>query len=261
MSKAKVTEADLIRLLQLRCPAREHALLRQVASGTGGAAKRYADVVTMNLWPSRGLAIHGYEIKVSRSDWLRELKDPAKADEIASFCDAWWLLVADEEIVKPGELPAGWGLLVPNKAGTELRAVVQAGPLAPQPLTRVFVAALLRRASETQGSLVARAEIAGEVAAAHDRGVELGKQWGAQDNLREHRRLEELEGQVRAFEEASGVKLQTWKHPAASVGAALKLVLEGGVEGKRTELVSIRDRLQRAAALLTELVEPKAEGM
>jgi len=32
----------------------------------------------MDLWPSGGLEIHGHEVKVSRSDWLRELKEPEK---------------------------------------------------------------------------------------------------------------------------------------------------------------------------------------
>jgi hypothetical protein len=52
----------------------------------------------MSLWPSRGIELHGIEIKVSRNDWLKELGDPAKADEIARFCDRWWVAAGDESI-------------------------------------------------------------------------------------------------------------------------------------------------------------------
>ena len=46
------------------------------------------DAVIMSLWPSRGLELHGVEIKVSRADWKREAADPAKAEAIAAYCDA-----------------------------------------------------------------------------------------------------------------------------------------------------------------------------
>ncbi len=59
------------------------------------------------------------------------------------FCDRWWLVVADRTMVAKGELPPTWGLLAP-RAGT-LYTIVEAPKLSPEPLSRNFMATLLRR--------------------------------------------------------------------------------------------------------------------
>ncbi len=53
------------------------------------AYHRAADAVAMDLWPSKGLEIHGHEVKVSRSDWLSELKQPEKCEPVKRYCDRW----------------------------------------------------------------------------------------------------------------------------------------------------------------------------
>lgn len=78
----QVTAGDVMVALAHRYPAPGYALLPQVANGTGYAASRHCDAIALSLWPSRGIRLHGFEIKVARSDWLRELKDPAKAEAI-----------------------------------------------------------------------------------------------------------------------------------------------------------------------------------
>lgn len=61
-------------------------------------------------------AVHGFEIKISRSDWLRELKTGGEKSVFwRAYCNYFWLVVPDASIVKPGELPEGWGLLVGTK--------------------------------------------------------------------------------------------------------------------------------------------------
>lgn len=67
------------------------AIMWEVGEGTGAMSGRYADAVMMSLWPSRGLELHGVEIKISRSDWKREAADPSKAEAIARYCDRWWV--------------------------------------------------------------------------------------------------------------------------------------------------------------------------
>ena len=73
---------------------------------------RRADFIAANLWKSRGHLTVAVEIKISRGDWLRELKTPQKQETIADYVDAIYLAVPDAKIVAPGELPDGWGLLV-----------------------------------------------------------------------------------------------------------------------------------------------------
>lgn len=98
-----------------------------------------ADFIAIDKYASTQ-AMHGHEVKVSRSDWLTELRDASKADRVKRFCDFWWLVVPDASIVKPGELPDEWGLLV--QMGQKLRTKVQAPKLTPDPLTLDFVAGL-----------------------------------------------------------------------------------------------------------------------
>lgn len=90
------------------------ALHNPASKGTGYSAglTRTADAMAMGLWPNTDLELVRLELKVSRSDWLHELKDPTKAEEMKQFCDRWYLVIADESIIKTGELPAGWGLTV-----------------------------------------------------------------------------------------------------------------------------------------------------
>lgn len=76
----------------------------------GGQNGRVADAIAVNTVASRNYKIVGFEFKASRSDWLRELKDPEKADHFVRICDEWYV-VAPKGIVQESELPEGWGYL------------------------------------------------------------------------------------------------------------------------------------------------------
>jgi hypothetical protein len=134
--------SDLYEMIECRYQPPGWAVLPGVASATGTGMQRRCDAIAMSLWPSRGLELHGFEIKVSRSDFLRELKDPDKAEKIARYCDRWWLVTDDETIVQNGELPPAWGLLV--RHGKSLRLKKEAPKLEPIEISRRFLAAVLR---------------------------------------------------------------------------------------------------------------------
>lgn len=114
--------------------------------GTGPL--RTADAMVVDLWPSSGHLIHGFEIKVSRSDWLTELKDPEKAGAFKPYCDRWWLVVPDAAIVRD-DLPAEWGLITLAKNGDTLRIHKQAPMLERQAMPFEMTAAWLRAAAKT----------------------------------------------------------------------------------------------------------------
>jgi hypothetical protein len=80
-----------------------------------GYGDRTCDAIAMSLWPSRGLELHGIEIKCSRGDWLHELKRPDKADKMFKYFDRWWLAVSDESVAHDYEIPPTWGLIVMDK--------------------------------------------------------------------------------------------------------------------------------------------------
>lgn len=97
-----------------------YVFAEHVKDAPGFAGSRTADFVAQDLWNSKGLHLIGHEVKVSRSDWLSELRDPTKAEAIRQFCHQWYLVVPDAKIVKD-DLPAGWGLIVTGGAGTRIR--------------------------------------------------------------------------------------------------------------------------------------------
>lgn len=120
-----------------------YVLAPEVRNRAGFSASRSADLIVMDTWESGPVRLIGHEIKVSRSDWLRELKDPSKAEAFIPYMAEWWLVVSDRKIVRDGELPEGWGLLAP--AGNALRAVVKSS-LNRQPMSAPIgmLAAMMR---------------------------------------------------------------------------------------------------------------------
>lgn len=211
------TSENIENLLSNRFSPPAWAFLPQVRNGTGYAkAVRTADALAMGLYPSRGLYLHGFEIKVHRSDWINELKNPAKAEAIAQFCDYWWI-VAPKDIVKSEELPSNWGLMIPYGATTKI--IKEAKQLKSKNPDKVFLAGVLRKAQET---ITPTAELREN----YIKGREVGRKnaentfkWAKDD----HRKLQQA---VREFEKASGVKIDTWQNNK-EIGEAVKMVLSG----------------------------------
>lgn len=141
--------------LRKRFAAPEWAYFEEVRNGTGFSRRttRTADGLAFSLWPSRGLELHGIEVKTHRSDWLREKKEPEKAEEIGRFCDRWWLAVTPGVVLDVGEVPSTWGLL--EWDGKRWRTHRDAPKrLEATPLDRPMLAAILRKASETESARI-----------------------------------------------------------------------------------------------------------
>lgn len=108
-------------------------------------SNRRADLVRVGMWASRGTGIDVHEIKVSRSDWLREIDDPAKAEAWWPYCNRFWL-VAVPGVVGANELPEGWGLMEMPASGRRFRVITPAAARADIRLTVPLMVELLRRA-------------------------------------------------------------------------------------------------------------------
>jgi hypothetical protein len=228
------TERAVFDALRNTYEAPAYAVLPGVANGTGSHKSRTIDAVFMSLWPSRGLALHGVEIKVSRNDWTRELADPAKQEAHFKHLDHFWLAVGDESIVREGELPETWGLLVP--ARTKLKVIKPAPLLKPDPMTRAMLAAILRRANEHINSGELRASIRAEVEAAV--GEELAR---LREQAREHQRglaMAKHGALMARFCERAGVHFDTWNSDA--LDRAADFVKTIGVGGYRNTIADLR---------------------
>lgn len=156
---AKVTERDMLDRLNVRYGSFNgngfrYARAEHVRVTAGFDARRTCDYMALDLWPGglgksrTGPTLHGHEVKVSRSDWLTELRDPDKAEAFRRYCDFWWLVVSDRSIVKVGELPDGWGLIV--SSGDSARVAVRAARNeAVEPMTRDLQATFARAVTKT----------------------------------------------------------------------------------------------------------------
>ena len=153
------TTAQLEDALAARYPYTDgYALLFGVANATGWAANRTADALMHGLWVNRGKYFTGFEIKANRGDWLREIKQPDKAESVMKYC-TYWYLVAGPDVVKLDEdpVPAPWGVLVPR--GQKLYEVKKAEAMTPKPINNDFLASIMRAAfKERDKSKWVRAE-------------------------------------------------------------------------------------------------------
>lgn len=229
------TSNDVLRALRARHDPRAWAFLAEVRNETGFATKpRTADAIAMSLWPSRGLELHGFEVKVSRADWQKELADPSKAEAVARYCDRWWVACGSAEIVREGELPETWGLLV--RRGDALVVKKQAPKLAAQALTREFIASLFREvaAQVSPAAELERVRIAARLEGRKDERERVNY---------EHKRLDET---VAEFEKEVGLKLadyRSWTVP--ELGKAVREVLSG----RHLTLASEVEAFEKAAGL------------
>jgi hypothetical protein len=235
----------------------EYALFFEVGDATGGRARRWADAVAMGIWPSRGLALQGFEIKVSRSDLLSELKNPAKAESIARYCRYWWL-ATPPGLVRDGELPEGWGLYEAHPNG--LRMIKPAPALTEQPVSPEFLAAILRRASECDRRLhedaIAKA-INRDQAHTNNR-IAAEVEWRtrhAED------RATSAEGKLQAIYDACGLSAAEVSHLFydGGFGAAVGLVHRLGVAKTYGGLRDIAEKLKPMADAVERLVPPETD--
>lgn len=228
--RPRLDERGILDLLHARFCQPEWALLEQVADKTGWAS-RTLDAVAMSLWPSRGLEVHGFEVKVHRGDWMREKRNPEKAEDFFKHFDRFWL-VAESDIVAEGELPPTWGLMTVAPDGKSLKVRTEAPKGAPQELGRKFVAAILRRVDQQYVPTAKVREMAEEIAAE--------KTETAKANF------ERLRESVARFEAASGVKLDDWRGEER-LGAAVKVVMEGGLTSVAQGLEHTVEGIRRTA--------------
>lgn len=221
MTAKEITTAIEV-AMRAKFAAPEWALMMGVGNATGFGCKGWADAIAMSLWPSRGLALHGFEFKASRADWRKEIKSPEKAEKIAKYCD-YWFLVCPPGIYQPNEVPMGWGVM--ELTGRGLSTKVPADRLTPAPLDREFLAAMLRRASEADDNVIA-AQVMKRVEA------ELKTMADRQARQRESdaRRLLELQKRLAEVRDLTGIDLENYT-PSADIAAAIKLALGVGYSG------------------------------
>lgn len=224
-AKTIIRTGDIQKAMSDRFAEPQWAIMWEVGEGTGSMSGRYADAVMMSLWPSRGLELHGVEIKVSRADWKREAADPTKAEAIAKFCDRWWIHTPPGIVDDLSDLPPAWGLREWN--GKNWKTVREAEKTAVEPISRAFLAALLRRADNSMKRMIKEAtQEARQAAGDEAERMRQGFAKRVEDAVeRRTRDLRAAKDNVAAFEAAFGKGAATrWDcHPERWGAAALAL--------------------------------------
>ncbi len=211
----KVTEQIVANRLSSRYQSSAYAFLKRVRNQTGysKASVRTADALAMSLWPSRGIHLEGFEIKIARSDWLKELSEPLKADEIGQFCNYWWIVVHDAKIVNLSEVPQNWGLIVAGKSGNK---VIKDAPfISAKAPDAQLLAGIMRNVCE---NFVHRDDI-------HLTIETQKKRWEENGNY-ELKTMREDMKRLEAFKEASGIDPLDGYNKEKKIGAAVRLILD-----------------------------------
>lgn len=258
MSKVQRTawsEPAIIASLRDKFAEPAYAVLDHVRSHTGyGGNERTIDAVVMGLWPSRGVELWGIEIKSSRGDWLRELKDPAKADRLFKYFDRFFLVTGSEDVARLDEIPPPWGWMVLNAKRNFVTRKIAPLNDAVEPPSRRFLAALLRVVTEridtTQRK---RAYEAG-----HTKGFAEGQKRPLhglhidEGALADYARLKQ---RVAEFEHGYGVSL-AYAHNPHDIGVAVRAITQGiGVPNMRRELLNAAMSAERVARVAREAAE------
>lgn len=251
----------LMDMLEQRYSNDAYAFFKEVPNSTGFSRRttRYADALAMGLWPSRGIDLLGFEIKASRSDWLKELKCPEKADSIGKYCNRWFI-VAPGEVVPAHELPDSWGLLVPRGRKLVIKKQAQRNKYI-VPMDKLFIASLFRAFTRQIASkYVLASSIEGQLEAEFRRGREAGARRSACTLDRLKKDKQELEQAIKAFQEASGVDInrRQWNGwNGRRLGEAVKVVMGGGIKSIRRELTNLQGRIWK----IKETVDKALEAM
>ena len=142
---------DLIALIRKRYPInrpngfQSHIVLEQVPDGTGMYQGHWIDAVVFSLWASKGLTRSAFEVKVSRSDFLRELQNQVKHKWCLECFHEFWF-VAPQDVIQLEELPPNIGWMCPrgNNLTIKRHAITNTNPK----LDDVLLAAFMRASSK-----------------------------------------------------------------------------------------------------------------
>lgn len=121
----------------------QYSISFEIGDSTGVNVRRHLDAVTMQMYPSRGYTLWGWEIKIDRQDLKREIANPDKADAIGKYMDAFYIVVPKDLKVLELDIPVSWGLVECDE-NYELKTIKKADQIEAATITRPFLAALFR---------------------------------------------------------------------------------------------------------------------
>lgn len=157
---SKIKAEDIVYRLCLRHPKRQWVVASELHTSTGTVqwnkndnlfSLRSIDFFALNVWPSENFQRVAYEIKVSRSDWISEIKNPTKRAQAYYLSNAFYFVLLDS-IFRPKEdndkSLYGCGILLISK---DMQITEYRKPLRREawPIPEYFMASFLRNIRDT----------------------------------------------------------------------------------------------------------------
>lgn len=151
-AQTSLTAKDIVKALRYLHPQRPHGEWiffeeLRIGTGYGPDAEQRLDAWAMHTWPSTGLERVAYEVKISRSDFLAEIRNPRKRRYGLLFSNRFYF-AAPEGLIAVSELPVEAGLVEISTGGYYASVTVPAPWRDTPPPSWRFMASVLRRAAE-----------------------------------------------------------------------------------------------------------------
>lgn len=236
------------KILEVHYPLGEYVLMPEVSCGNG-----YMDWIAVGLWSSRGFPIIGHERKSFRSDWLRELKKPAKQEAHFKYLNQMYLLTDKENVAKLEEVPEPWGWK--HIKNDKVYTMKKAPQLHPEPVPKSFLSALLRRAASKDG-YVHTEDIEDRIKlAVEQRKEQQGRLF--KEQLEDFERIKEA---VKKFEDESGLKIfggkYDWKIDPSLAGKTYSLLKNCGIDDIVDRLGHLSKQIKGVAETIDNNIAP-----
>jgi hypothetical protein len=147
---------QMIEVLRKRHPSPKWVFLTEVRTRTGYSttygedmdSERYIDAFALCVWKSGNYQRIVYELKISRSDWLSELSNPAKKAQAFFLSHQFWFVLAPGVYIREDyqKVDSGCGIMEILDDGT-VNIILSAAKRNPFPMPETFVASIVRRAA------------------------------------------------------------------------------------------------------------------
>lgn len=260
MAEKKWTAPEIIHLLAAKYSNQKgYAFFSEIAPGLG--RHRRTDGFAIGLYSSHGHPTIGFEVKVARSDWIAEMKDPSKSDEMFQYCSHWYL-VAAPGVCQQEELPDTWGLMEPGSRG--LKIAVKAPKNERKQMPVEFLSVILRRDCDRSGihDWVPRIKVDEEVREAVERELKW-KTSGAERELqyarRELERMRDLYNskveEIRKFHDLTGITIADYTNN--QIAKVVKLI---GGDLDLSHVCSVLDTSRKRAEDAANTLSAAAAG-
>jgi hypothetical protein len=96
--------------------------ITELRRSPGWIEERTIDVFVLHQWPSEGFKRIAYEIKISNSDFKREIKQPQKRKSFRDLSNEFYF-IAPEGIIDPDKVPTDCGLIEVTPEGKLIKKI------------------------------------------------------------------------------------------------------------------------------------------